>query len=100
MSSGFVFGPSSTSVALVMSADLIIIGVHSGCRFLSSAANPATCGLDIDVPLYRLKEKPALGGVGETAAMMSCPGAMMSGLSRSPPPAVNGPRDEKAALHR
>ena len=34
-----------------MSADLIIIGDQSGCRSLSSAARPATCGLDIDVPL-------------------------------------------------
>jgi hypothetical protein len=34
-----------------MSADLIAIGVHPGCLFFNSAANPATCGLDIDVPL-------------------------------------------------
>ena len=36
---------------LVMSADLIIIGDQSGCSCLSSAAMPATCGADIDVPL-------------------------------------------------
>jgi hypothetical protein len=30
---------------------LIIIGVQSACTFLRSAASPATCGLDIDVPL-------------------------------------------------
>ena len=39
---------------------------------------------------------PPLFG-GATAAMTSTPGAMMSGLSRSPPPARAGPRDEKPA---
>src|SRR5262245_21271589 len=55
ISTGLVFGagvpPSSTSVAEVISADLIIIGDQSSCRSFSSAARPATCGDDIDVPL-------------------------------------------------
>jgi hypothetical protein len=98
ITNGLVLGPSSTSVALVMSADLIIIGVQSECRFFRRAARPATCGLDIEVPLYRLKESPPFPG-GATAARMSCPGAMTSGLSRSPPPAKSGPREEKSAVN-
>src|SRR5712691_11110298 len=34
----------------VMSADLSSSGVHDGCADLTSAATPAACGLDIDVP--------------------------------------------------
>src|ERR1044071_1760999 len=90
--------PSSTSPADVINADLIIIGVQSGCRSFSSAASPATCGADIDVPLYRLKDSPAFPG-GATAARMSWPGAMTSGMSRLPAPAVSGPRDEKVAVN-
>src|SRR4026209_1107954 len=70
-----------------------------GWACLSSAATPATCGADIDVPLYRLKSRPWLASVGATAARMSWPGAITSGLSRSPPPAVSGPRDEKLAVN-
>jgi len=51
ITSGFVLGPSSTSYAVVINADLIIIGVQVGCRSFSNAARPATCGLDIEVPL-------------------------------------------------
>jgi len=51
MTSGFVSGPSRTSVPVVISADLIIIGDHVGWRSFSRAAMPATCGLDIEVPL-------------------------------------------------
>src|SRR6186713_529979 len=85
------------SVPEVMSADLIAIGDQPGCRSLNSAARPATCGLDIEVPDRRLKSRPWLPG-GATAARMSWPGAMTSGLSRSPPPAMSGPRDEKLAV--
>ena len=81
-----------------MSADLIIIGDQLGCRLLSNAPRPATCGLDIDVPLYKSKSRPELFG-GATDAMMSWPGAIRSGFSRSPPPACNGPRDEKLAVN-
>jgi hypothetical protein len=49
---------SSVLYALVMSADLIIAGVHDGCFCLNSAATPATCGLDIDVPLTTLNKNP------------------------------------------
>src|SRR5262245_23291154 len=80
-----------------MSADLIAIGDQSGWRSLSSAPRPATCGLDIDVPLRRSKLRPLIAG--DTEARMSWPGAMTSGLSRSPPPALSGPRDEKLAVN-
>src|SRR5512135_3404020 len=62
-----------------------------------NAAMPAMCGLDIEVPdsaSYRLP----LSATGETAAMTSTPGAVMSGFSRSPPPARAGPFDENAAI--
>ena len=42
---------------------------------------------------------PLLPG-GATAAMTSTPGAVMSGLSRSPPPARAGPLDENAGHRR
>ena len=40
-------------LAVVISADLIAAGDHSGWASASSAAAPATCGADIDVPLRR-----------------------------------------------
>src|SRR4051794_8244766 len=89
---------SSTSYADVISDDLIAIGVQFGCSCLSSAPSPDTCGADMDVPLSRLYSRPACPG-GATAARMSWPGAMTSGLSKSPPPATNGPREEKAAVN-
>src|SRR3954465_13671973 len=98
ITNGFVFGPSSTSPAEVMKADLIIIGDQSGCSSLNSAAMPAMCGLDIDVPLYRSNSRPLFPG-GATPASTSCPGAMMSGFNRSPAPAINGPRDENDAVN-
>ena len=82
-----------------MSADLIAIGDQSGWRSLSSAARPATCGLDIDVPLIEVEVAGRRLPAGETAARMSWPGAITSGLSRSPPPARSGPRDEKDAVN-
>ena len=36
---------------------------------------------------------------GETAARMSCPGAMTSGFRRSPLTPASGPRDEKLAVY-
>src|SRR3954466_14594489 len=47
---GTVFAAPAICVALVIIADLIIMGDQSGCSCLSSAASPATCGLAIDVP--------------------------------------------------
>ena len=46
--------------AVVISADLIAIGDQSGCSSLNSAARPATCGLDIDVPLKISNSRPLL----------------------------------------
>jgi hypothetical protein len=43
----------SVCVAVVISADLIAVGVQVGFFCLSSAAMPAMCGLAIDVPLFR-----------------------------------------------
>src|SRR5688500_15838116 len=97
ITSGCVLGPSRISDAEVISADLMAIGDQSGCRSANRAARPATCGLDMEVPLRRLKSRPALPG-GATAARMSCPGAITSGLSRSPPPALSGPREENEAV--
>src|SRR5215208_194508 len=85
------------SPPVVISADLIAIGDQSGCACLSRAPRPATCGLDIDVPLKRLKFRPPTAG--ETAARMSWPGAITSGFSTSPPPASSGPRDENDAVN-
>src|SRR5690349_21645845 len=80
-----------------MIADLIIIGVQSGCRSFSRAAMPATCGADIDVPSYMLNDRPRLPG-GATAATIAWPGAITSGFRRSPPPARSGPREENDAI--
>src|SRR5687767_2070301 len=78
-----------------MRADLIAAGDQSGCACLISAPRPATCGLDIEVPLSRSNERPLSG---DTAARMSTPGAETSGLSRSPEAPSSGPRDENAAI--
>src|SRR3954452_17920331 len=86
----------SVGLAVVISADLTSIGDQSGCLAISSAAMPVMCGVAIEVPdslSHRLPEWFA----GETAATMSTPGAMMSGLPRSPPLKSDGPRDEKSA---
>ena len=84
-----------TCEALVMIADLIIIGVQSGWAWTSRAAMPAMCGELIDVPDRKSKLRPA--STGETAASTSTPGAMTSGLSRSPEPVRAGPREENEA---
>ena len=81
---------------MVISADLTSIGDQSGCLEMSSAATPAMCGVAIDVPDSLSHRLPAWFS-GETAATMSTPGAMMSGLPRSPPLKSDGPRDEKPA---
>src|SRR5215207_6849204 len=83
-----------------MNADLIIAGVQSGWAWTSKAPIPATCGLDIDVPLIDWNNCPGAppNGVGVLPARMLTPAAVMSGLmmSRAPP---FGPRDEKSAIH-
>src|SRR5262245_25298756 len=73
------------------------MGDQSGCLCFSNAARPATCGLDIDVPLYTSNRRPWLPG-GATAARMSWPGAITSGFSRSPDARL-GPREENAAVN-
>ncbi len=86
----------SLSVAVVIIADLIAIGDQVGCLLFSTAAIPAMCGVDIDVPLMNAYSPPAaLNAV--VAASTLVPGAMMSGLSRSPFPAGDGPRLEELA---
>ena len=50
--------PSSTSVPVVISADLIAIGDQPGFSSFISAARPATCGLDIEVPLSKSNVRP------------------------------------------
>src|SRR5262245_17190641 len=85
----------SKGVALVINADLIHIGDQSGCLLRDSAAIPEMCGADSEVPDSELKLLPVAGA---TAAMTSTPGAVMSGFSRSPPPALAGPNDEKPAI--
>src|SRR3954464_9097374 len=86
----------SLSVAVVIIADLIAIGDQVGCLAFSTAAMPATCGVDIDVPLMNAYSPPAaLNAV--VAARTVVPGAMMSGLSRSPLPAGDRPRLDEAA---
>src|SRR5262245_4250387 len=97
MTPGELFDPSSTSEPDVINADLIIIGDHVGCSCFNKAATPATCGVDMEVPLFRSKSRP--WSEGETAARISCPGAMTSGFNKSPKPANCGPRDEKAAVN-
>src|SRR5439155_4114438 len=79
-----------------ISADLTHIGDQSGCLLSSSAPRPAMWSVAVDVPdsvSNRLPRWPA----GETAATTSLPGAMRSGLSRSPPLSTDGPRLEKSA---
>src|SRR5690242_12911237 len=86
----------SIGLAVVIIADLTSIGDQSGCFAISRAAMPVMCGVAIEVPdslSHRLPEWFS----GETAATMSTPGAMMSGLPRSPPLKSDGPRDEKSA---
>src|SRR6478752_1992187 len=85
----------------VISADLIIAGVHVGWAALTSAETPAECGLDIDVPAiaaYRLPAGPLSAVVWSAAGVQpasTCtPGAVTSGLIQSPV----GPRDENDAI--
>src|SRR5690348_5020201 len=86
----------SVCPAVVISADLTSAGVHAGWACRSSAATPATCGLDMDVPdspSNRLPWWPE----GDTAATMSTPGAVRSGLIKLPSPTIAGPTLENAA---
>src|SRR6478735_11496316 len=78
-------------------ADFTLAGVHLGCLPSTSAPKPAMCGAAMEVPDMNPNWAPWLPMV-ETPARTLTPGAEMSGLSRSPPEARVGPRDEKPAI--
>src|SRR6266550_1926692 len=52
-----------TKSAWLTSADLICAGDHDGLRFNSTAADPAICSVDIDVPLKKAQPVPSPGQV-------------------------------------
>jgi hypothetical protein len=85
--------------AVSMNADLIWSGDQSGWAWVSSAARPAICGDDIDVPLMDWNSSPGAprNGVGDAPARMLTPGAVMSGF-RMAASAPFGPRDENSAM--
>ncbi|BAS90591.1 Os04g0573200 [Oryza sativa Japonica Group] len=93
----------SCTYAVVISADLICAGLQSGWLALISAATPATCGHDMDVPDRMLNPTRRLSldkldGLASPlhAAKMFTPGATTSGL-RISRVRMFGPRDENAA---
>ncbi len=85
-------------LAEATSAALTRAPVQSGCCCLISAAEPATCGVAIEVPDSDTYPSPAgvpMTPVEDFAATMSTPGAVMSGLTAPSP--VRGPRLENTA---
>src|SRR3990170_6129298 len=80
-----------------MRADRTSSGENSGYRARSRAAEPAACGLDIEVPLITLYSGGASGLVVIQAAKMSTPGAVTSGLRTSGTDTF-GPRELKAPI--
>src|SRR6478609_1521253 len=78
-------------------ADFTMAGDHFGCLPSTRAPKPAMCGAAMDVPDMNPNWSPWLPIV-ETPARTFTPGAEISGLSRSPPDARVGPRDEKPAI--
>lgn len=64
---------------MVVSADLIAAGDHSGRSALRRATIPAICGADIDVPERMVKPLSTDGSRSEVAAIICTPGAAMSG---------------------
>src|SRR2546422_5622628 len=83
---------STTGCPVSTSADLSCAVVQSGWRSLSSAAEPATWGEAMLVPL-NWAHVPSCAGTDER---MLTPGAVTSGLSRSD--TGFGPADEKLAI--
>src|SRR5260221_4943962 len=79
--------------AVFMIAAFTCSGVHRGCAWMTRAATPATCGVDIDVPDSRTPSVP----VPTAAEKTDKPGAEMSGLRL---PSAAGPPDEKSATAR
>src|SRR6058998_1063025 len=53
-----------TKSARLTSADLICAGDQSGCNAKSTAADPAMCGVDIDVPWKKAQPEPSPGQSG------------------------------------
>ena len=83
----------------VISADFTCPGVQSGCAARTRAEMPVACGLDIEVPAiawYSWPFGPAgmSTGVGVFPASTWTPGAVMSGLRKSP----TGPRELNPAI--
>ena len=84
-------------LAAAMSAAFSWAGVQSGCSPARIAAVPATCGVAIEVPeivAYRSPGLPMTPSLPR-AAVMSTPGAVMSGLMAESP--MRGPRLENSA---
>ena len=88
---------AGTVKAVDISADLTWSGFHSGWMARTSAAAPAACGLDMDVPWMMLKSSPAEFGSFIQAAQMARPGAVTSGLI-TPGLDRSGPRELKPAM--
>ncbi len=86
---------TNAGLAVAISAPLTSAGVQSGCACRSSAAAPATTGVDIDVPSYTA-QSPATSfvesGIDER---MPTPGAARSGFRRWSNGV--GPADENVA---
>jgi len=89
--------------AVVTIADLIAAGDQDGCLLLISAATPARCGADMDVPDSKLKVGPGFADedAGSTwnghAASTLTPGPVMSGF-KMPGLRWLGPREEKEVM--
>src|SRR5262249_8916488 len=86
-------GTPATGSPVCTSADLTCATVQSGCRSLSSAAAPATCGAAMLVPLRSPHGPPSFDGSDE---ITSTPGAATSGFISSE--SGVGPADEKSAI--
>src|SRR6478752_5389703 len=86
----------SSPWALLTSCSLSCSPLQPGCSWARIAAAPETCGVAIEVPL-RVRYIPVSPSVMscDRAAVMSTPGAEMSGLSA--PLFVSGPVLEKEA---
>ena len=75
-------------------AALICSAFHFGCACRVSAATPATCGADIEVPDSVSGPLP----VPTPADTVETPGAVISGFSALSP--LRGPADENDAMPR
>jgi hypothetical protein len=91
------YTPAAPGSAAPTSAAFTCAPVHSGCRCARIAADPATCGVAIDVPLivtYRSPRSPR-AEYRDRAAVISTPGAVISGFNAAS--CTRGPRPEKLA---